>query len=170
MTFNLKAIWQRAAKLSLCIMSLKIILLKLLPHLQWANELTTSMHITKEIINLLSMEQFTVNWTPREKIVHFAFVTSYFDHNEHDILMQPYVGETHGTTSYFFCYDSLKSASSAEICEGSVKSGRVPLFMPCPDEGEWFFYAFSYQIQMQFRCNWRGSFRDIDDWKVFYWL
>ena len=33
--------------------------------------------------------------------------------------------------------------------------------------GEWFFYAFSYQIQMQLRCNWRGSFRDKDDWKLF---
>ena len=34
--------------------------------------------------------------------------------------MNPYAGETHRTTSYFFCYDSSKSASSAEIFERSV--------------------------------------------------
>ena len=34
--------------------------------------------------------------------------------------------------------------------------------------GGGFFYASSNQIQMQFRCNWRGSFRDKDDWKVFF--
>ena len=47
-----------------------------------------------------------------------TFVSSYFGHNGHDIQVQPYVSETYWTTSYFFCYDSLKSASSAEICEG----------------------------------------------------
>ena len=34
---------------------------------------------------------------------------------------------------------------------------------PAPMKGSDFFYAFSYQIQMQFRCNWRGSFGDKDD-------
>ena len=33
-------------------------------------------------------------------------------------------------------------------------------------KGSDFFYAFNYQIQMQFRCNWHGSFRDKDDWEV----
>ena len=43
--------------------------------------------------------------------------------------MKPYVGETHWATSYFFCYYSLKSASSAEICEG-------PVIPTSSDEGE----------------------------------
>ena len=47
-------------------------------------------------------------------------MSSYFDHNGHNTLMPLYVGETRRTTSYFFCYDSLKSASSTAICGGSV--------------------------------------------------
>ena len=52
-------------------------------------------------------------------------------------------------------HESVKALCQYRLAMGSI------------NEGEWFFYAFSYQIQMQFRCNWRGSFRDKDDWKLF---
>ena len=55
-------------------------------------------------------------------------MSSYFDHNGHDILMPPYVSETYWTTSYFFSYDSLKSASSAEICGESVTRTSSALY------------------------------------------
>ena len=56
----------------------------------------------------------------------------------------------------------------ARADQGSVKAPcQYRLAMGSINEGEWFFYAFSYQIQMQFRCNWCGSFRDKDDWKLF---
>ena len=75
--------------------------------------------------------------------------------------MQPYVGDTHRTTSYFFCYDSLKSASSAEICEGSVTRGDLSHYQ-VPHCIRVFFYFvwivlihhnFQFYIELCTYCN-----------------
>ena len=59
--------------------------------------------------------------------------------------MNEYVGQTHKATSYiFFCYDSLKSASFAEIWEGSVIPTSSFVCPPAPMKGSDLFYAFSY--------------------------
>ena len=76
-------------------------------------------------------------------------MSSYFDHNGHDILMQPYVSETHRATSYFFCYDSLKPASSPEICEGSVCPDEFRCLSPAPMKGS----DFSMHSATKFKCN-----------------
>ena len=75
-----------------------------------------------------------------------ALVSSYFNNNGHDTLMQPNVGETHRTTLYF-CFDSFTSASSAEVWISNPDQFRCssPALMKGSD--------FSMHSTTKFKCN-----------------
>ena len=75
-------------------------------------------------------------------------MSSYFDHNGHVTLLQPYGGETHRAGSYFFCYDSLKSARCAEIYEGSVIRTSSVVYPYSEEGGEFFMDSVT-----KFKCN-----------------